>query len=63
MEGAKTIESIGARSTASSAIAFDRKKRVRWNSLAFRAEKNTNRSTPVRSAARRSRAVARPLIS
>ncbi len=51
IDGAKIVVSSGERATRSSASALDRKKRVRWNVVAPRALKKTNRSTPARSAA------------
>ena len=63
IEGANTVLSSSERCTAASASALARKKRVRWTGVAPSAEKKANRSTPADSAARRRRAVARPLSS
>src|SRR3954453_16269334 len=63
MLGAKTVWAMDEARTASSASALARRKRVRSWVLAPSAEKNTNRSTPARSAASTIRQVAIPLSS
>ena len=62
-EGANTIECSRASLTACSASAFARKKRARWCVEASSAVKNTNLSTPARSAAETIRQVAIPSSS
>ena len=63
MDGAKTVVLRGESSTARSAIALERKKRVRWKVVAFIALKKTNRFAPALSADRSRRRVARPFSS